>query len=84
MQNKGGNPLDHKIYMKKAEEICDQLFILAKNNQTKHKTLIELYSGLLDKESEEDKYLILSYIPECLSRKGYEITNSEYFEIKKY
>lgn len=60
------------------------LFFYGKIKKTKKKKIIDLYNELLDEKYKDMHYLILSYIPERLSVKGYEIVNSEYFELKKY
>lgn len=76
--------MDNNICMKIANEVCDNLIELWKNNKTKNKNIIDLFNQLLDKKYSDNKYLILSYIPEILSKRGYEIVNSEFFELKKY
>ena len=45
---------------------------------------IDLYNELLTEEDKEIQYIILTYVPERLSVKGYEIVNSEFFELEKY
>ena len=76
--------MDNKTYIKEADRISDELIKLWKHNKTKNKKIIELYNELLNTKYSDIKYLVLSYIPERLSVKGYEIVNSEYFELKKY
>ena len=76
--------MDNKLYIDLADTISDQLISLWKENKTKNKKIIDLYNELLDEEYKDMKYVILSYIPERLSVKGYDIINSEYFELKKY
>ena len=76
--------MDNKLYIDLADSISDQLISLWKENKTKNKKIIDLYNELLDEEYKDMQYVILSYIPERLSVKGYDIVNSEYFELKKY
>lgn len=76
--------MDNEIYIKIANEISDKLIELWKTNKTKDKKILELYKELLDEKYHDIQYLILSYIPERLSIKGYEIVNTEFFELKKY
>jgi CII-binding regulator of phage lambda lysogenization HflD len=73
--------MSQEMYIKIADEISDELI---KNKNNSKKTILELYSELLNNEYREYYYDILSYIPERLSVKGYEIINSKYFELKKY
>jgi len=76
--------MDNEIYIKLADSISDQLISLWQNKKTKNKKIIDLYNELLDDKYKDMQYLILSYIPERLSVKGYEIVNCQYFELKKY
>lgn len=76
--------MDNEIYIKEADRISDELINLWKHNKTENKKIIDLYNELLNDKYNDIKYLILSYIPERLSIKGYEIVNSKYFELKKY
>lgn len=76
--------MDNELYIKIADEISDKLIELWKTNKTKNKKILELYKELLDEKYNNVQYLILSYIPERLSTKGYEIVNTEFFELKKY
>lgn len=76
--------MGNEIFIKIADEISEELILLSKNKKCKTKSIIELYNELLDEKYHEYKYCILSYIPERLSVKGYEIVNSNKFELKKY
>ena len=76
--------MDNEIYIKRADLISDELISLWKNNKTKKKKFIDLYNELLTEEDKEIQYIILTYVPERLSVKGYEIVNSEFFELEKY
>lgn len=76
--------MDNELYIKLADEISDKLISLWKQNKTKNKKIIDLYNEILDKEYKDIQYIILTYIPERLSIKGYEIVNSDFFELKKY
>lgn len=76
--------MDNELYIKLADEISDKLIYLWKNKKTQNKNIIELYNDLLDKKYKDIQYNILSYIPGRLSIKGYEIINSNYFDLKKY
>lgn len=76
--------MEQDICIKIADEISDKLISLNKNKEAKEKNIVELYNELLDKKHQEYRYDILSYIPKQLAVKGYEIVNSEHFELKKY
>lgn len=76
--------MEQDIYIEIANEISDKLISLNNDKQTKEKNIVELYNELLDKKYQEYRYDILSYIPKQLAVKGYEIVNSEHFELKKY
>lgn len=76
--------MEQDICIKIASEISDKLIFLNNNKKTKEKTIIQLYSELLEKKYEKYYYYILTYIPKQLAIKGYEIVNSECFELKKY
>lgn len=76
--------MNQDICIKIADEISEQLISLCNNKMTQEKTIIELYNELLEPIHQEYYHDILSYIPERLAVKGYEIVNSNYFELKKY
>lgn len=76
--------MDNELCIKIADEISDKLISLWKNKQTNNKNIMDLYNQILDEKYKENQYHILSYIPERLSIKGYEIVNSNNFELKKY
>ena len=76
--------MDNELCIKIAEEISDKLISLWKNKQTNNKNIMDLYNQILDEKYKENQYYILSYVPERLSIKGYEIVNSNNFELKKY
>ena len=76
--------MDNELYIKLADTISDELILLWKENKTKNKKIMDLYNNILDKKYKDIQYNILTYIPEMLSKKGYEIINSDYFELKKY
>jgi hypothetical protein len=76
--------MKNDLHIKLANKISDELISLWKNNKTKNKSIINLFNELLDDKYEDIKYSILSYIPEVLSVRGYEIVDSENFELKKY
>ena len=76
--------MENDLHIKLANKISDELISLWKNNKTKNKSIINLFNELLDDKYKDIKYSILSYIPEVLSVRGYEIVDSENFELKKY
>lgn len=76
--------MDNELCIKIADEISDKLISLWKNKQTNNKNIMDLYNQILDEKYKENQYYILSYVPERLSIKGYEIVNSNNFELKKY
>ena len=76
--------MENDLHIKLANKISDELISLWKNNKTKNKSIINLFNELLDDKYKGIKYSILSYIPEVLSVRGYEIVDSENFELKKY
>lgn len=76
--------MDNDLHIKLANRICDELIYLWKNNKTKNKSIIELFNELLEEEYRDIQYSVLSYIPEKLSVKGYEIIDSDNFKLKKY
>ena len=76
--------MEQEDYIKIADEISDKLISLSQKSKTKKKTILEIYSELLDKKYQEYHYDILSYIPGRLAVKGYEIVNSNSFELRKY
>ena len=76
--------MKNDLHIKLANKISDELISLWKSNKTKNKSIINLFNELLDDKYEDIKYSILSYIPEVLSVRGYEIVDSENFELKKY
>lgn len=76
--------MDNELYIEIADEISDKLIELWKTNKTKDKKILELYKELLDEKYNDIQYFVLSYIPERLSIKGYEIVNTNFFELKKY
>lgn len=76
--------MDINLCIKLADSISDQLILLWKNNKTNNKSIIELYNELLDEKYKSMNSLILTYIPERLAVKGYEIVNSNNFQLKKY
>lgn len=76
--------MSQEMCSKIADEISEQLISLCHNKKVHQKTILELYSELLEPQYQEYHYDILSYIPERLAVKGYEIVNSSYFELKKY
>ena len=61
--------------IKIADEISEQLISLCNDKMTQEKTIIELYNELLESKYKEYYHDILSYIPERLAVKGYEIVN---------
>lgn len=76
--------MDNELCIKLADEISDKLIELWKKHQTENKNIMDLYNQLLDEQYKDSQYYILSYIPERLSKKGYEIINSNSFDLKKY
>ncbi len=76
--------MNEEIFTKIASKISNQLIRLWQQGQTKNKTVIELYHELLDSKYYEKRYHILSYIPEQLAIKGYEIVDNDHFELRKY
>lgn len=70
--------------IKIADEISDQLILLCQKGKVEEKTILELYDELLEPQYKKYHNDILSYISERLAVKGYEIVNSNYFELKKY
>lgn len=76
--------MDQETCVKIADEISDKLISLCNDKKAKTKTILELYNELLEKKYHEYRYDILTYIPERLAVKGYEIVNSRSFELKKY
>lgn len=76
--------MNRNTCIKIADEISEQLISLCNDKMTQEKTIIELYNELLEPTHQEYYHDILSYIPERLAVKGYEIVNSNYFELKKY
>jgi hypothetical protein len=76
--------MSQEMYIKIADEISDKLISISEEKIKPNKNILEIYSELLNKEYKNYYYDILSYIPERLSVKGYEIINSNYFELKKY
>lgn len=76
--------MNRNTCIKIADEISEQLISLCNDKMTQEKTIIELYNELLEPKHQEYYHDILSYIPERLAVKGYEIVNSNYFELKKY
>lgn len=76
--------MNHDMYAKVANDICDNLINLCLKNKIQNKSLIELFDKLLDEKYSDYRLNILSYIPEQLAKKGYEIVDTNKFEIKKY
>lgn len=76
--------MNNDLHIKLADKISDELISLWKNNKTKNKSIIDLFNDLLDEKYRDIQYSVLSYVPEKLSIKGYEIIDSENFELKKY
>ncbi len=76
--------MNNYLYIKEADRISEELIKISNQNKSNDKKIIEIYNELLDNKYSNIKYLILSYIPERLSVKGYEIVNSEFFKLKKY
>lgn len=76
--------MENEIYIKIADEICDELINLWKNNKVKNRKIIDLYNEILEQKYKDKQCIILSYVPERLAVKGYEIVNSEFFELEKY
>lgn len=76
--------MEHNLCIKIADEISDKLIFLCKEPEYQKKTLLEIYSELLDKKYKKYHYDILSYIPERLAVKGYEIVSSKPFQLQKY
>lgn len=76
--------MNNDLCAKIANEISDKLIYLCINKKTKNKSILELYNELLDEKYYEYKINILPYIPDQLARKGYEIIDSENFDIRKY
>lgn len=76
--------MNNYLYIKEADRISEELIKISNQNKSNDKKIIEIYNELLDNKYSNIKYLILSYIPERLSVKGYEIVNSEIFKLKKY
>ena len=76
--------MGNEMFIRIADDISEKMILISKDKKCKNKSIIELYDELLDKKYLEYKYCILSYIPERLSVKGYEIVNSSKFELKKY
>lgn len=76
--------MDIDLCIKLADSISDKLISLWKNNKTNNKNIIELYNELLDEKYKSMNSLILTYVPEKLAVKGYEIVDSSNFQLKKY
>lgn len=76
--------MDNNLCIKIADEISDKLILLCQNNKTENKGVIELYNELLDDKYKKYRNDILLYIPGRLAAKGYEIVNSNNFQLKKY
>lgn len=74
----------NELFVKVADEISDKLIMISENRKATDKSIIQLFKELLDDKYLEYQFEILSYIPERLSVKGYEIVNSSKFELKKY
>lgn len=76
--------MDQDTIIKIADKISNQLISLYQKGEVHGKTILELYSELLEPQYQKYRNDILSYISERLAVKGYEIVNSNYFELKKY
>lgn len=76
--------MDQEMCMKIADDITNQLIKLCQKNKVKKKTILQIYSELLEAKYKDYHYDILSYIPGRLAAKGYEIVNTNYFALKKY
>lgn len=79
-----GASMEQELCIKIADEISDKLISINKERKVHNKTIIEIYNELLEEKYQPYHYDILSYIPERLAIKGYEITNSNNFELRKY
>lgn len=75
--------MDNELLIKIADDISEKLISITSKNDV-NKTFLELYHELLSSEYKEYESTILSYIPERLAVKGYEVINQKYFGLKKY
>lgn len=76
--------MNHDMYIKIADQICNTIISLYKNKKLNNKNFLELYNELLDEKYMEYHSNILSYVPDHLAIKGYEIVSVNPFEIRKY
>lgn len=76
--------MNQNKYIKIASKISNQLISLWQQGKTHDKTIIELYNELLDSKYYEERHAILSYIPEQLAIKGYDIVDGNHFALRKY
>lgn len=76
--------MNQDIIMKISDKISDQLISIYHREGVREKTILELYRELLEPKYQEYYNDVLTYIPERLAAKGYEIVNSHYFELRKY
>lgn len=70
--------------MKVANDISDKLIRINTKNTAGDKTLLQLYYELLGDKYKGYETSILTYLPERLAAKGYEIVNQKWFQLKKY
>lgn len=75
--------MDQEMCMKIADDITNKLIKLCRTKKVKNKTILQVYSELLEEKYKDYHYDILSYIPGRLAVKGYEIVNANYFALKK-
>ena len=76
--------MDQEMCMKIADDITNKLIKLCRTKKVKNKTILQVYSELLEEKYKDYHCDILSYIPGRLAVKGYEIVNANYFALKKY
>lgn len=69
---------------KRAEEICLKMINLYNNNKISNIGFLSLYAELLNEEDKSNYLEILSYLPTKFAEMGYDIVDSDVFEISKY
>ena len=72
--------MDKYIY-KQTVIVCDKMIKLCK---VKNKSFIDVFNELTKNLEKDIKLEILSLLPSVIASKGYEISNTNYFELKKY
>lgn len=72
--------MNSDIY-KLTEIVCDKMIKICKSN---NKSFLDIYKDLTKDYTKQQQKEILTNIPEILAKKGYEIINSDLFELRKY